>query len=419
MRIGLDGSLAYWFSPITETDLPDFERALTFSNLLRLRLIAWMMIIATPLIALIDLEAIFNLGWPVAWEMAQVALVIRLALVLGAAGFLIAAGRPRSPAQITDRHRFYQMGCISSALVISALVAGLGQPVRPSIGAYLLAVFTAAAFLHLTLRQTLLAYGPAWVLLVALLWRLQPDSLRLPDLVNGTLMTLLAVMVSRILYVTRARDFLNERLIEQQRAELEKANLQLAESNHVLHRLSFLDPLTGVPNRRCFDEFLDREWGRAGRDRTPVALLMLDIDHFKRFNDSYGHQAGDACLVEVATAIGGSLHRPADFLARYGGDEFAALLPDTDLEGARRVADRVQRAMAALEVARDGKPLGPVTVSLGMASRKPLREEGPDALLSAADEALYQAKAAGRARSVAATEAPAALVPAAMNAIQS
>ena len=164
--------------------------------------------------------------------------------------------------------------------------------------------------------------------------------------------------------------------------------------------LTLVDPLTGVPNRRAHDEAFAREWKRALRSGRPLGVLLIDIDFFKRLNDTLGHQAGDACLREVAQAMRGALHRPDDRLARYGGEEFVALLPETDRDGCAQVAEALRAAVAALQLANPGATSGQVTISVGAACEtvRPDRERA--GLLQAADEAVYAAKHGGRNRVV-------------------
>ena len=336
-------------------------------------------------------------------ELGLQALAVRGMLALVPLLFLLACRIPRSAEGVGRRHEIYMYGYIAFALLGAAVVAGLGQQLRPSIGAYLLAVFIAAAFLHLTLAESLLVHLPAWTVLVALLLLYRQDTASvMPDLVNATFMAALALVVSRIQYIDRARDFLNGRLIDQQRAELVHANAQLGEANSVLRRLSFLDPLTNVPNRRYLDEYLEREWLRAARDQTCLAAVMVDIDHFKSFNDRYGHQAGDRCLEAVSAALRWSLRRPADFLARYGGEEFVAVLPETDQAGACHVAEAMRLAVEALRMGGTEDEEERVTVSLGVAARRPTWMDRPADLIAAADRALYVAKKSGRNRYAAA-----------------
>ncbi len=164
--------------------------------------------------------------------------------------------------------------------------------------------------------------------------------------------------------------------------------------------LAFIDALTGVANRRRFDETLETEWARARREGAPIALVMIDIDYFKAFNDGYGHQAGDLCLQQVARALAECAQRPTDLFARYGGEEFVALLPSTDLDGATAFAERLRTALARLNIAHGGSSLGHVSLSAGAAAARPRAGSRAAELIAAADAALYDAKIAGRNRVV-------------------
>lgn len=166
-----------------------------------------------------------------------------------------------------------------------------------------------------------------------------------------------------------------------------------------LERLAGHDGLTGLINRRGFDERLDAELSRAIRDQQSMALIMIDVDHFKRFNDTYGHQLGDECLRQVASALSMAVLRPSDLVARYGGEEFAVILPSVDQAGALAVAERIRQGIAALAIVHSGNDgLGVVTVSVGLACGLPARGMKAKDLITLADRALYQAKHAGRNR---------------------
>jgi len=176
-------------------------------------------------------------------------------------------------------------------------------------------------------------------------------------------------------------------------------HLELKRSRDALERMARLDGLTGVANRRTFDDMLRREWRRNARTAQPMSVIMIDVDHFKQYNDTYGHADGDECLKAITKAAEGALQRPADTVARYGGEEFVALLPDTSLEGALAVAEGIRAAIAALDIPHAGSKAAPhVTVSLGVASGIPDLECEPGELVKAADAQLYAAKADGRNR---------------------
>src|SRR6202007_2469049 len=150
---------------------------------------------------------------------------------------------------------------------------------------------------------------------------------------------------------------------------------------------SYLDAVTGIANRRNFDACLDLEWRRVRREGSPVSLIMVDIDHFKGFNDAFGHQKGDECLRAVAQTLRRSLHRPGDLCARYGGEEFGVILPGTDIEGAVAVAEGLRGAVEAMAIAQDESEPGVVTVSVGVAGAQPGDEASLESLLRAADKA--------------------------------
>ena len=177
---------------------------------------------------------------------------------------------------------------------------------------------------------------------------------------------------------------------------LRVAQQQLLDSNRQLAQLAKKDALTGLANRRCFDETLALEARRAQREGTSLALLMIDIDHFKRFNDACGHVAGDACLQAVSILLETSVRRPSDLVARYGGEEMAIILPATDNEGAVVVARRILERLQHENIRHPSSPLGYVSVSIGIAAGRGSRLEPALGLIEAADAALYRAKAAGR-----------------------
>ena len=178
-----------------------------------------------------------------------------------------------------------------------------------------------------------------------------------------------------------------------------RTHLTVKRQADALRALSLTDPLTGVANRRAFDERLHAEWRRCARAGLPVALILADVDHFKSYNDHYGHQAGDACLVQVAAALRRGAGRTHDLVTRYGGEEFAILLPQLDALGAEGVARRMLEELTRLGLAHAASPTAPrLTMSMGIASLVPDDAQGADTLLASADALLYQAKAGGRNR---------------------
>ncbi|MFW5837055.1 MAG: diguanylate cyclase domain-containing protein [Desulfovibrionaceae bacterium] len=178
-----------------------------------------------------------------------------------------------------------------------------------------------------------------------------------------------------------------------------KTHMELKRKSDLLERLALMDGLTNIPNRRKFDLHLTQEMRRLARSKRPISLVMIDIDHFKGFNDSLGHGAGDECLRQVARALDMSLKRPGDLVARYGGEEFSAVLPETDMDGALALAESMRQAVEDLGVRHVASPVSEyVTVSLGAASMTPGPETEPGQLVSAADGQLYESKQNGRNR---------------------
>lgn len=175
---------------------------------------------------------------------------------------------------------------------------------------------------------------------------------------------------------------------------------QLETDNQILHRMATQDGLTGIANRRAFDEKLAYEWKLGYREQTSLAVVLCDVDYFKAYNDTYGHIAGDQCLREIAGVLNTAIHRPADLASRYGGEEFALILPKTDLEGALHLLNRIRSTLRACAITHP-KSISPyVSLSFGLVSVIPDLQWQPEALLRAVDAALYQAKTEGRDRIV-------------------
>ena len=195
----------------------------------------------------------------------------------------------------------------------------------------------------------------------------------------------------------RLHDRLEQRVAERT-AQLEDANRKLA-------TLSITDGLTGLANRRHFDHVLRAECVRSKRTGQSLSVMMLAVDHFKRYNDRYGHQAGDACLIRVAQSLAGCLQRASDLVARYGGEEFSIVLPDTGADAARQIGEALRRAIEELQIDHASADAQQVTISIGIAVQPPAGASDPDTLLRLADAALYDAKHAGR-NGVVLTELP-------------
>lgn len=204
-----------------------------------------------------------------------------------------------------------------------------------------------------------------------------------------------AVVLSAKIRALQRLDVMHRKLLD--------VSSELTAANQRLEALSHQDGLTGIANRRAFDFLLERQFVEAARRQEPFSVVLCDVDHFKAYNDHYGHVAGDECLKRVAAALARGCKRAIDTAARYGGEEFALLLPDTPAAGALHVAHAARREVAALEIAHAHSPTLPrVTFSAGMATYSPERDKASSDLTRRADEALYRAKHLGRDRAIAA-----------------
>ncbi|HEX5418817.1 MAG TPA: diguanylate cyclase [Gammaproteobacteria bacterium] len=209
-------------------------------------------------------------------------------------------------------------------------------------------------------------------------------------------------LLARVRYHTQA--FLHRQQRDDAYRALRQSQQDLLEANLELQRLMNADVLTCLNNRRRFDDYAAAEWRRAVREQSLFALLLVDVDEFKRYNDSYGHLSGDEALKRIAEAILSSCARPADLAARFGGEEFAVVLPSTSLEGAEHVAEIIHRSVRGLALPHASSSVQPyVTVSIGVAACTPRAHPGLADLLEHADQALYAAKNAGRNRTIART----------------
>jgi diguanylate cyclase (GGDEF)-like protein len=237
-------------------------------------------------------------------------------------------------------------------------------------------------------------------------WASPPQELRLPIYQQGRLWGSLVVQSAPAEHPWANQEIETLTLIVQQlEISIQHAELhqRLKAANQELKRISNTDGLTQIANRRCFDRRLVQEWRRLNREKRSLALILCDIDHFKQFNDTYGHPIGDNCLVAVAQALQSCLKRPADLVARYGGEEFVVLLPNTELAGAIEVVEQMQGAIATLELA--DAPTRHLTLSFGIYTAVPQATTEAVTALALADRALYAAKQAGRNQYVISTPA--------------
>jgi diguanylate cyclase (GGDEF)-like protein len=247
-----------------------------------------------------------------------------------------------------------------------------------------------------TARQIRAISGHEWIPIIFLSGNIRDNDIASGIEAGGD--DYLAKPVSPV--VLRAKIAAMQRITDM-RERLVEATRELAGINASLREQSSQDSLTGIPNRRSFDAAFEQEWHHAARSGQPLALIMGDVDHFKRYNDTYGHQRGDECLKAVASAMRTAARRKVDMVARYGGEEFAMLLPDTPAVSALLVAGRVLEAVRALRLPHQTSPTSDhVTMSLGVCAALPHEDIPPHELVKVTDRALYDAKSKGRNQAV-------------------
>lgn len=238
----------------------------------------------------------------------------------------------------------------------------------------------------------LLGQWIAWVMVFGLSWRLNMDSGK----------TLQPFPCQAVGYWQNSPHSVLDKTNQLLWQILQKqaiAKQKLKATNQKLLHLATIDGLTQVKNRYFFNQKIHHEWQRLQREQQPLSLILFDVDYFKRYNDFYGHQAGDLCLQEIAQVAQKSLHRPADFIARYGGEEFAVVLPNTSKDGAITVAQRIQKSLKTLAIPHQSSGVSSIiSVSLGIAHMIPTEDVLCESLIEQADQALYHAKEMGRDR---------------------
>ncbi|MFZ5645329.1 MAG: diguanylate cyclase [Bacillota bacterium] len=388
--INLKALFTYLSPVLPESDRALFEQDLTYINIIRLRIIAWLLIVIMLILIVIQLTYIGKIVQPLILKIAPYIMLLRLVIIGVSVIFLVLSKPPSSQNAITPFHHFCEYGFTLFNLIAFAVLTGLIHYTGFSFASsYIMAVLVSATLIYLDWRKSIIVYSLSWIIMSIMIWSLQPDwVVAFSSFLNGTFATVLAFVISRMIYLSRVSEFLNQQIINQQKEEL-------SVSNDNLKRLTYMDALTGIPNRRYFNEFLTREWRRAVREKKSICLIMIDVDKFKMFNDSFGHQAGDRAMVQIATSLSDTIKRPGDLVARYGGEEFTAILPDTELSGARQLAERMLKSVEKLNISHPFSPTGRITISLGLVNMRPGEKELPEDLIGSADKALYQAKEAG------------------------
>lgn len=294
------------------------------------------------------------------------------------------------PERIGLFHRAVETGVplINMLFVVSLLAAGYAY--NPSLEILYIALFAMAPLIRLNAVKTLIVVGLPLGLLMALMDHRAAGIAHMSNMLSLIAVVILAAIIFREMHRSTVREMEQQAIIERQLKAMEA--------------FANTDGLTGLANRRSLDEHLETEWRRGMREHNFLAVVMLDIDLFKSYNDKYGHPSGDECIRNIASVIKGYARRAGDIAARYGGEEFVLVLPGVDLGDAASIAERIRLEIFSANRPHAGSPEGRVTVSVGTASAPAASLDSGEALLRSADKALYRAKAEGRNRVVAASE---------------
>lgn len=363
-------------------------RRILLTNLRRLHMLLWGVVVFTGLVLacshLLRERAIEDLGsvGPFHLQIAirSLWLVVDL-LAIFVLRRLLASSSERSVYLLGA----LETGTILVNMLFVVFMLDAGYSYNPSLEALYIALFALASVIRLSLTKSLVVIGlPCLLLLLAILGHGDAGVAHVSNIISLVAITILALIIFRLMFLAGVRELEQQMTIERQLAEME--------------HLAGTDSLTQLANRRRLYEHLEMEWRRAQRDLLPLAVIMVDVDYFKKYNDLYGHLAGDDCLQTIARVIGRHTQRGGDMGARYGGEEFVVLLPGTDLAGAAAVAENIRQGVLAMKRSHAGSPEGCVTVSLGVATNRSATLASATELLSLADQALYRAKASGRNR---------------------
>ncbi len=366
-----------------------FRETTTADNIYRERILAGLILSASLLLMIVDYSVVV-LNPESQRSLSVMGIIFRFSFCAFLLVFLLATRGKQDRSSL--HQNFWDTAMVGVSLAWAGAFSGACLVVSSGIEPYLTGVLVTGCFLFQNARRSILFYTVgAFCFIFSALHFCPEFHIVLSSFVSVTLATLLAFVISRIVFRMRLESFRDAQNIAGQRRVMQ-------ESVEYLQKLSYLDPLTGIANRRFLETSLSKEWKLESRSRQPLSVIMIDIDWFKLYNDTYGHIPGDDCLRQVASALESAVRRPSDLVSRYGGEEFCILLPMTEREGAIFTAKRMMKAVRELKILHRTSLIGQVTVSMGIATRQPHHTEHYDSLVQSADKALYHAKITGKNR---------------------
>lgn len=381
----------------------DFETSINEINISRGKVTSITFIILEILILLFSLaakkEAFFkppNMYYGVMYVLMIIAMLIHL-LVFNRLG-----------KDILKYRTSIQTAGISYVVFILLWCAGISLLDQLSFGGqvivYSIALISVAATSFYEPATLLFIYLAIHIIFLALMAYVQKSSeILFGNYVNSTSFLIVSWIISSIRYKGQVEAFNNRRIIQEKSEELERVNRELEEANQKLEKLSQTDSLTGIYNRLMFDRTMKIEWDRCKRHFISLSLIMIDIDYFKAYNDNYGHQAGDDCLRKIAAVLSSCARRSSDIVTRYGGEEFAIILPHMEKENAIELAEKMRSRVEELNLPHEYSSVSDhVTISLGVYTVVPSDSISIEAFIGAADKALYKAKRENRNNTVSA-----------------
>jgi len=365
------------YAQIAALEISAYRNWAMFENIRRLKLFAW--VGSSINIAIILLGAnVYGAG-----DFATLESIFRFLWVIASLTFILCVGKVKNPDAVKEPSRWLFFVAASLSLVFSMLITVTYDSDQGYTFLFIINILLTSTLLYLTFFEIFCVVAPSFVIFfIAIFDSRLGHSLNMESIINIVAVSIFALAVSQMNFFSELAKFKLQRIVSEQNVELRS--------------MAEVDELTGIANRRKINQYFTFVRNNAQRTGVAIALIMLDIDFFKAYNDTYGHPKGDQCLREIVRIGANVLQRQADFLGRYGGEEFLIILADTTEADAQALAEKIRLAVFDADLQHQAVPLGRVTVSMGVAVQLPGQDLTAEELISQADAAMYQAKENGR-----------------------